>query len=164
MLNLDVQEKLYPPPHQPNLCTTPSTLFQPQIWFFILYMFAMHANLILGGKNVVQYLSDWNVMLLWVFLWFFLFFFMDQNQVDDIVRFQNKSKLSTATALSIFQIENSKRYIKSSKCQKHIQIPVSLPVKKSSQPQNGAYYENVKVLNSFNLTSEIKRSSQIMQE
>ena len=62
--------------------------------------------------------------------------------IDDVTRWQNRSKFEIDISPSIF----------------------SFRWKSLSRTQNGGYFENFEILHSFYLTSDMKRSSQIMSK
>ena len=75
--------------------------------------------------------------------------------VDDVIGSENKSKLWTAIALSIFELEHR------SKAQNVTNAMAIFVAYSNSSFTSG---KNVKIKHSFNLTSKMKRWSQIVRE
>ena len=87
------------------------------------------------------------------------------DAIDDVTRSQSRSNFEIHISLSIFELE---RRLKSSKCRKclwlsfwYIQLPVKEFVARSKWQ---SFWKFWKIKQSFNLTSDMKRSSQIMPE
>ena len=75
--------------------------------------------------------------------------------IDDVIRFQNRSKIWTAIALSVFELEHRSKAQNVTNAHSYLcsifKFQFHFRQKISSRPQNGGHFENVKISNTASI-------------
>ena len=75
--------------------------------------------------------------------------------IDDVIRFQNRSKIWTAIALSVFELEHRSKAQNVTNAHSYLcsifKFQFHFRQKNSSRPQNGGHFENVKISNTASI-------------